>query len=288
MAMASRFNRRNVVQLLGGGGLLGVAGVAPAAAQAVNVEVLGDEFLTARGFMTPETDPDFGRLVRAQLREERGEGALNEQQQDAIDQLTGASPARPEEVAQAFRFIMLDAPRDSHFAFADYFATEPELYVPPAGTRSPSQTTNDAGERYNAEWTTSDRANPVITAFFALTNTWAEHSPNGDETAWCAAFVSCALNVGRMESRFSALSGAYRNYGDDVTGQPQAGDIAVFRRYGEPGNNGHGHVAFFVDRDATAIRVLGGNQSNEVNYSNYLIQGPTLELHSIRRPRRMP
>jgi len=50
------------------------------------------------------------------------------------------------------------------------------------------------------------------------------------------------------------------------TDNPKVGDIVIFQR----GNNGYsGHVGFVMEVGSSAIKVLGGNQSNEVNVSSY-------------------
>jgi uncharacterized protein (TIGR02594 family) len=45
--------------------------------------------------------------------------------------------------------------------------------------------------------------------------------------------------------------------------KPRRGCIAVFSR------NGGGHVAFYISKTSTRIKVLGGNQSDAVNISSY-------------------
>ena len=44
------------------------------------------------------------------------------------------------------------------------------------------------------------------------------------------------------------------------------GDLVVFKR---AGSSWQGHVGFYCGHDAEEVIVLGGNQSNSVNYSNY-------------------
>ena len=86
-------------------------------------------------------------------------------------------------------------------------------------------------------------------------------------TAWCAAFVNATLGQQGIEGTGSNMARSFLNYGEAVD-QPQRGDLAVFSR-GDP-NGPFGHVGFFdaLNPDGT-IRVLGGNQSNAVGYSNY-------------------
>jgi len=86
-----------------------------------------------------------------------------------------------------------------------------------------------------------------------------------DEVPWCAAFIGACLyesNYGHNGSAWAAHYGIWD--GADEVDEPQYGDIVVMTR------NGGGHVAFFVkDNVNGTIRVLGGNQNDEVNYSNF-------------------
>jgi len=103
---------------------------------------------------------------------------------------------------------------------------------------------NSQGQAYNSRWPV--RANPVIVGLFSMTNTLPSA---GDETDWCAAFVSFCLYAAGKPNKFSALSGSYRTYGQAATpAQEKEGDLAVFARTGEAGSKGFGHVAFFLKR----------------------------------------
>ena len=131
------------------------------------------------------------------------------------------------------------------------------------------------------------RANPLIMHFFSSTQT----KPEGDVTAWCAAFVNwCLLRAHASEpdeigytqggyirkgkpfgpenlTRFStnnASSGSFRCW--DEASSPQRGNIAVFKDAGTDALTkvcrGSGHVAFFVRIPSQGlVQVLGGNQS---------------------------
>src|SRR5262245_51750016 len=81
-------------------------------------------------------------------------------------------------------------------------------------------------------------------------------------TAWCAAFVNPALQHAGMPGSNSLMARSFLNYGTPVT-SPEIGDIAVFARGRAP----QGHVGFYAGEGPQGIRVLGGNQSNQVSYS---------------------
>lgn len=98
----------------------------------------------------------------------------------------------------------------------------------------------------------------------------------GDETAWCAAFVSwCLEHSGCVNPRY-ALARNYLKYGTEVI-VPEFGDILVFSR----GQNAkQGHVCFYVLDLGGDCEVLGGNQRNSVCFGHEAKQ----DLLGIRRP----
>ena len=131
------------------------------------------------------------------------------------------------------------------------------------------------------------RANPLIMHFFTSTQT----KPEGDVTAWCAAFMNWCLlrshaatadEIGHMDGGYikegkpfatenlkrystnSASSGSFRCW--DGIASPRRGDVVVFRDANTDNLTkvcqGTGHVAFFVKiPSAGLVQVLGGNQS---------------------------
>ena len=105
------------------------------------------------------------------------------------------------------------------------------------------------------------------------------------KTAWCAAFMNSVLQAqGKPGSEGNQLMArSFAEYGEDATDNPTEGDIAVFWR-GSP-NSSQGHVGFFMGYtdDGKHIKVLGGNQSDEVSIKTY----PASQLLSIRRPTEM-
>lgn len=215
-----------------------------------------DPFSEARGFIGEADDKIF--LPEASQR-----------------QVVGTGASRHAEVRDGFK-LLWDAPRtQNHMEIAEYF-----LNI----TKKNQNERNAAGEiaSYNEEWVS--RANPLITSFFGMTNTLPSR---GDQTAWCAAFVSFILYAAGKPNKFSALSGAYRSYGKP-TEEPKFGDVVVFRKNGEKGDLGFGHVGFYISDTPDKVRVLGGNQragegsTGAVVISEYLKKGASLSLHSFR------
>lgn len=96
-----------------------------------------------------------------------------------------------------------------------------------------------------------------------------------DETPWCSSFVNWCIIKAGLKGTNSAAAISWANWGKSVPlANAQLGDIVVFSRTG--GN----HVGFYISHDASAIRVLGGNQSDEVNIATF----SRARFLSLRRP----
>lgn len=104
--------------------------------------------------------------------------------------------------------------------------------------------------------------NPRIVEYLKSTNLGAPYNSN-DETHWCSGFVNWCVERSGFEGTDSAWARGWMNWGKKLT-TPRRGCIAVFKR-----EVNSGHVAFYIGETATQIKVLGGNQSNAVNISNY-------------------
>lgn len=238
--------------MLGMGALtIGGAGLFTAEAQTPPEPVgASDPF----AFISPEDDPVFGPQITGR---------------PPTAATVGTGFSRHDEVRTAFR-LLYDAPRGtSQLAVARYFAA--------------IKAVNAGHEPYNYEW--KDRANPLITGLFSMTNT---NPAQGDATHWCAAFVSFCLYAAGKPNMFSALSGAYRSYATP-TATPVPGDVVVFAQAGPDGAKGFGHVGFFVSRTGNTVKVLGGNQrghtgsTGAVTEADLPVSGGGLQLHSFRR-----
>lgn len=93
---------------------------------------------------------------------------------------------------------------------------------------------------------------------------------NPAKISWCAAFVNaCEREVGN-EGTGKLNARSFLDYGKDVSDEDpgQEGDIIVF----DFEHDGiHGHVSYFVryNDDQNSVTCLGGNQDNQVRYSDY-------------------
>jgi uncharacterized protein (TIGR02594 family) len=84
-----------------------------------------------------------------------------------------------------------------------------------------------------------------------------------DETPWCSAFVNWCIERAGFEGTDSAWARSWLNWGKRLNA-PRRGCITVFQR-----DTNAGHVAFFLEEVGGKVRVLGGNQSDQVNESAY-------------------
>lgn len=115
--------------------------------------------------------------------------------------------------------------------------------------------------------------NPRVVSYFADAG---EPGVREDSVAWCSAFCGAMLKRAGMPNSGSLAARSYLKYGTPVE-TPQVGDIVVFSR----GNSTwEGHVGFYVGETDTAVKVLGGNQSNKVSIASY----SKTRLLGYRRP----
>lgn len=120
-------------------------------------------------------------------------------------------------------------------------------------------------------------SNPNIMAVFRdVGHTW----PQDDSVYWCAGFAGAVLKRACYKFQKSLRARDYLSYGNPVASLAEAkqGDIIVFGRDGPPGS---GHVAFVWEKpNSTIVKVVGGNQSNNVTLCNFKTSG----ILGIRRP----
>lgn len=87
-----------------------------------------------------------------------------------------------------------------------------------------------------------------------------------DETPWCAAFACAMLERAGQASPKTLSARDFMRWGKPLE-KPKPGALCVFSR-GDP-RGWQGHVAFYLEEDATRIRVLGGNQADTVSATWY-------------------
>ncbi|WP_299649398.1 TIGR02594 family protein [uncultured Tateyamaria sp.] len=121
--------------------------------------------------------------------------------------------------------------------------------------------------------------NPRIVMYHRTTNAW---SGTEDAVAWCSSFVNYCVETAGWTGTDSQRALNWHNWGEPVSNDVQAGDIAVFERVGKGG-----HVGFVVRDHETHIDLLSGNSSNRVRIQSYPKDGQLgsthYKLRSIRR-----
>lgn len=83
-----------------------------------------------------------------------------------------------------------------------------------------------------------------------------------DETPWCSAFVNWCMEVCGLVGTNSAAARSWLGWGQGLT-LPRRGAVTVLTR------DKGGHVGLFVAQTATHVRLLGGNQGNQVCVADY-------------------
>lgn len=94
-----------------------------------------------------------------------------------------------------------------------------------------------------------------------------------DETPWCSAFVNWVLVKSGRKGTNSAAAKSWLDWGNPVV-SPSPGVITVIKRKSggfsqATGSQSGFHVGFFISSSQSHIRLLGGNQSDQVRYSNF-------------------
>ena len=121
------------------------------------------------------------------------------------------------------------------------------------------------------------KSNPDIERFLQST---VEGPPGhmADEIHWCSAFVNCMIeDATLLEGTNNVAARSWLAFGKPIK-NPVRGCIVVFSRPNNGPNSGH--VAFFLKKTGSTIRVLGGNQSDSVSIGDY----PASRLLGYRLP----
>jgi uncharacterized protein (TIGR02594 family) len=106
-----------------------------------------------------------------------------------------------------------------------------------------------------------------------------------DETPWCSSFVNWVLIKAGYRGTNSAAAKSWLEWGREL-GSPQPGAITVIKKKlvgsgvdKATGSRSGFHVAFFV---SPPLRLLGGNQGNQVRYSTF--SRASFEIRGCRWP----
>jgi uncharacterized protein (TIGR02594 family) len=109
---------------------------------------------------------------------------------------------------------------------------------------------------------------------------------NDDETPWCSSFVNWVIIQSGRKGTNNALAKSWLSWGQSVT-TPSLGVIVVIRKRTAGFSNATGsstgfHVGFYVSSTSTSVQILGGNQSDRVKKSNFMLS--SYEIKGYRKP----
>ena len=110
------------------------------------------------------------------------------------------------------------------------------------------------------------RSNPKILEYFTATT----FKTREDETPWCSAFANWCMKKAGIAGTKSAAAISWTHWGKPLCAAP--GAITVIHNPKAAGSrltaSGY-HVGFLIEESHSHYRLLGGNQSNQVKYSNF-------------------
>lgn len=136
----------------------------------------------------------------------------------------------------------------------------------PAGEPSRHETPYSlAREHVGTREIPGKKHNPKIVQWMRQIASWV----SDDETPWCAGFVGSMADEAGYEHTGKLNARSYLDVGTPIDpDRAKPGDVVIFSR-GNP-KGWQGHVGFLAGPiTGQHVPTLGGNQSNEVNITNY-------------------
>jgi len=106
-----------------------------------------------------------------------------------------------------------------------------------------------------------DKSNPRIIEYHKATTL----KSSSDEVPWCSSFVCWVMQEAGFKTTRSASARSWQWWGKEIK-KPEFGCIVVFKRGSSPSQ---GHVGFFVGQGSDHIKILGGNQGDQVSIANF-------------------
>ncbi len=121
------------------------------------------------------------------------------------------------------------------------------------------------------------QSNPQIDKWISMNGRYDDVAT--DSTAWCSAFVNGVAEEAGLEGSGKLNAKSWLKVGEEVpASQAKQGDVVVLWRDNK--SSWKGHVGFFHGYDKKGnLRILGGNQGNQVKISTY----PANRLLGVRR-----
>lgn len=91
------------------------------------------------------------------------------------------------------------------------------------------------------------------------------YNAHNEDVPWCSSFANWVMREAGIKGSGEAAARSWLNWGQKLE-TPRRGCIVVLKRPGSPTN---GHVAFYVGEENGRLKLLGGNQENQVKISLY-------------------
>jgi len=102
-----------------------------------------------------------------------------------------------------------------------------------------------------------------------------------DEVAWCSSFVNWVIAQSGRRGTNSAAAASWLQWGRALA-KPQVGAVTVIykpRPTAATGSTTGNHVGFLVAITPSSVRLLGGNQKDQVKYSDFSLAAYTVKGH---------
>lgn len=103
--------------------------------------------------------------------------------------------------------------------------------------------------------------NPRILAY----QTACSYNAKDEDVPWCSSFANWVMKQAGIKGSGEAAARSWLKWGQELD-KPRRGAITVLTR---PGSSTNGHVAFYVGEEGGRLKLLGGNQENQVKISYY-------------------
>jgi uncharacterized protein (TIGR02594 family) len=104
-----------------------------------------------------------------------------------------------------------------------------------------------------------------------------------DETPWCSSFVNWVMIKSGRQGTNSAAARSWLDWGTGLS-ESREGAVTVIKKKNASSDAATGstsgfHVAFYISTTPTHVRLLGGNQSDQVRYSNYALSAYDIKAY---------
>lgn len=108
------------------------------------------------------------------------------------------------------------------------------------------------------------KSNPNILKAYSSVDGLKNMELDDDKISWCSCFVNYCIQKAQGKGTRSPMARSWLMWGFESKGVK--GDVVILKRGTDPVN---GHVGFLIEKGLFVVKVLGGNQDNNVNIKTY-------------------